>query len=53
MPVIDSEIVQAIFAIIAAIVILVLPRTLNWAVALFLILYGITGLIGAVTGGGG
>jgi len=36
---------QPVLAIIAGILILVMPRLLNYIVALFLILYGILGLI--------
>jgi hypothetical protein len=36
---------QPVLAIIAGILILVMPRLLNYIVAIFLILYGILGLI--------
>lgn len=36
---------QPVLAIIAGILILVMPRLLNYIVAIFLILYGILGLV--------
>jgi hypothetical protein len=45
-------IVQPLVALIAGILILIMPRLLNYVVALYLIIVGIVGLLGAfnVTG---
>jgi hypothetical protein len=38
-------VLQPILALIAGVMILILPRTLNYVVALYLILIGLTGLL--------
>ena len=40
--------VQPLIALIAGILILIMPRLLNYVVALYLIIIGIVGLFGAV-----
>ncbi|MDQ7247749.1 DUF3096 domain-containing protein [Dongia sedimenti] len=42
-------IVQPLIALIAGILILIVPRILNYVVALYLILIGVVGLFGAFT----
>jgi hypothetical protein len=42
-------IVQPLVALIAGILILIVPRILNYVVALYLIIVGIVGLFGAFT----
>lgn len=45
MPILASVTISAILAIIAGIIILIWPRALNLAVAIYLILIGIIGLL--------
>ena len=40
-------IVQPVIALIAGILILIMPRLLNYVVALYLIIVGVVGLLGA------
>ena len=40
-------IVQPVIALIAGILILIMPRLLNYVVALYLIIIGVVGLLGA------
>jgi hypothetical protein len=42
-------IVQPLVALIAGLLILVVPRILNYVVALYLIIIGVVGLFGALT----
>jgi hypothetical protein len=42
-------IIQPLIALIAGILILVVPRILNYVVALYLIIVGVVGLFGAFT----
>jgi hypothetical protein len=42
-------IVQPLIALIAGILILIIPRILNYVVALYLIIIGVVGLFGAFT----
>jgi hypothetical protein len=42
-------IVQPLIALIAGILILIVPRILNYVVALYLIIIGVVGLFGAFT----
>ncbi len=42
---------QPILALIAGVMILILPRTLNYVVAIYLILIGLTGLLPHLFGG--
>jgi hypothetical protein len=42
-------IVQPLIALIAGILILIMPRLLNYVVALYLIIIGVVGLFGAFT----
>jgi hypothetical protein len=44
----DIIVIQPIVALIAGILILIVPRLLNYIVAIYLILVGITGLLGHV-----
>jgi hypothetical protein len=44
-------IVQPVIALIAGILILIMPRLLNYVVALYLIVIGVVGLLGAFGGG--
>ena len=44
-------VLQPILALIAGILILIFPRTLNYVVAIFLILFGLAGLFPHVIGG--
>ena len=45
-------IVQPLVALIAGLLILIVPRLLNYVVALYLIIVGLVGLFGAFTLGG-
>ena len=45
-------IVQPLIALIAGILILIIPRILNYVVALYLIIVGVVGLLGAFGGVG-
>jgi hypothetical protein len=45
-------IVQPVIALIAGILILIMPRLLNYVVALYLIIVGVVGLLGAFGGSG-
>ncbi|MGE0716428.1 MAG: DUF3096 domain-containing protein [Alphaproteobacteria bacterium] len=45
---INTILVQPIVALIAGILILIAPRTLNYAVAVYLIVVGVMGLMGHV-----
>jgi hypothetical protein len=42
---IDTQLIMALAALIAGIVILVAPRVLNYVVAIYLILIGLVGLL--------
>jgi hypothetical protein len=46
---IDIEIVAPLIALLAGIVILIVPRVLNYVVAAYLILIGILGLVPVLT----
>jgi hypothetical protein len=43
----QMHIVQPVIALIAGILILIMPRLLNYVVALYLIIIGVVGLLGA------
>ena len=50
--VIDAVLIQPIIALIAGILILVVPRILNYVVAIYLIVVGVLGLWPNLLGGG-
>jgi hypothetical protein len=45
----NISIIQPLIALIAGVLILVMPRLLNYVVALYLIIVGLVGLFGAFT----
>ena len=51
--VIDAVLIQPIIALIAGILILVVPRILNYVVAIYLIVVGVLGLWPNLFAGGG
>lgn len=48
--VIDLELVAPLLALVAGILILIVPRILNYVVAVYLIIIGVLGLLPYVTG---
>jgi hypothetical protein len=51
--VIDAVLIQPLVALIAGILILIVPRILNYVVAIYLILVGVLGIWPGLLGGGG
>ncbi len=42
---IDPVLIQAVVALIVGILILIVPKLLNWAVAIYLIVVGVLGIV--------